>query len=154
MAMLMAQLPVTTARAEGAAPVPQVTAQNPAISAVFNAYPTGGEALSKQVTGLIMSNPKLAPDLVIYMQNAPGLNRAQKLAAEHGLAVALEELKIKAADLGVPLVTKEGIVAAPLEDPWWIAAAILAVGAAICIAVCRSNTGGVVVTSTTTATVH
>jgi hypothetical protein len=131
-----------------------VATQNAAIAAAFSAYPSGGEALSKQVLGLIMSNPKLAPDLVIYMRNTPSLNRAQKLAAEHGLAAALDQLKIKAADLGVPpLVTKDYVptVANPLEDPWFIALSILAVAAAVCMAACNSNNnnGAVVVTQAT-----
>ena len=100
--MLLAQVPLVPAYADTTAPAPQVATQNAAIAAAFNAYPNGGEALSKQVLGLVMSNPKLAPDVVIYMRNTPGVNRAQKLAAEHGLAAALDQLKIKAADLGVP----------------------------------------------------
>ena len=105
--MLMAQVPLVPAYADTTAPAPQVATQNAAIAAAFNAYPNGGEALSKQVLGLVMSNPKLAPDVVIYMRNTPGVNRAQKLAAEHGLAAALDQLKIKAADLGSPMVTKD-----------------------------------------------
>jgi hypothetical protein len=101
LAMLVEQVPIAPARADTTPPAVQVPAQDSVIAAAFKAYPNGGEALSKQVAGLIMSNPKLAPDLVIYMRNTPSLNRAQKLAAEHGLAVAADELKIKAADLGV-----------------------------------------------------
>ena len=154
-AMLMAQVPLVPAYADTTAPAPQVATQNAAIAAAFNAYPNGGEALSKQVLGLVMSNPKLAPDVVIYMRNTPGVNRAQKLAAEHGLAAALDQLKIKAADLGV--VTKDYVptVANFWEDPWFIAAAIAAVGAAICIAVCQTSGGnGAIVINTPTATMH
>jgi hypothetical protein len=151
-ALLAGQLPPLPAHAETTPPAPQVAVQNAAIAAAFNAYPAGGEALSRQLSGLILSNPKLAPDVVIYLRNTPGLNRAQKLAAEHALASALEQLKIKAADLGV--VTKDGIVAAPLlEDPWWIAAAILAVGAAVCIAVCRTG-GSETIVVQQTGTIH
>ena len=152
--MLLAQVPLVPAYADTTAPAPQVATQNAAIAAAFNAYPNGGEALSKQVLGLVMSNPKLAPDVVIYMRNTPGVNRAQKLAAEHGLAAALDQLKIKAADLGVPpIVTKDYVPAvAPFwEDAWFIAAAIAAVGAAICIAVCQTSNGnGAIVINTTT----
>src|SRR5262249_51217811 len=151
-ALLAGQLPPLPAHAETTPPAPQVAVQNAAVAAAFNAYPAGGEALSRQLSGLILSNPKLAPDVVIYMRNTPGLNRAQKLAAEHALASALEQLKIKAADLGVPLVTKEGIVA-PAEDAWWIAAAILAVGAAVCIAICRTG-GSETIVVQQTSTIH
>jgi len=146
-AMLAAQVPALPAYAESAPAVPQATAaQTAAVAAVFKAYPNGGDPLSKQVVGLIMSNPKLAPEFVIYMRNAATLNRAQKLAAEHGLAAALEQLKVKAADLGVrPLVTKDGIVAEPLEDAWFVALSILAVAAAVCIAACRENNNNNVV---------
>jgi hypothetical protein len=156
--MLLAQVPVVPAYADTTAPAPQVATQNAAIAAAFNAYPNGGAALSKQVLGLVMSNPKLAPDVVIYMRNTPGVNRAQKLAAERGLAAALDELKIKAADLGVPIVTKDTVpVVAPFwEDAWFIAAAIAAVGAAICIAVCQTSGGAttIVVTNVNAATTH
>jgi len=145
-AMLMGQVPLVPAYADATAPAPQVATQNAAIAAAFSAYPRGGEALSKQVLGLIMSNPKLATELVIYMRNTPSLNRAQKLAAEHGLAAALDQLRIKAADLGVPMVTKDHITPVePLEDAWFIALSILAVAAAVCIAACNNNTNGAVV---------
>jgi hypothetical protein len=155
--MLLAQVPLVPAYADTTAPAPQVATQNAAIAAAFNAYPNGGAALSKQVLGLVMSNPKLAPDVVIYMRNAPGLNRAQKLAAERGLAAALDELKIKAADLGVPITKDTVPVVAPFwEDAWFIAAAIAAVGAAICIAVCQTSGGAstIVVTNVSAATTH
>ena len=158
-AMLMAQVPLVPAYADTTAPAPQVAAHNSAIAAAFNAYPNGGAALSKQVLGLVMSNPKLAPDVVIYMRNTPGVNRAQKLAAEHGIAAALDQLKIKAADLGVPpIVTKDYVptVANVWEDPWFIAMSILAVGAAVCAAVCQTSdgNGACVIITTTTATAH
>ena len=157
--MLLAQVPLVPAYADTTAPAPQVATQNAAIAAAFNAYPNGGAALSKQVLGLVMSNPKLAPDVVIYMRNTPGVNRAQKLAAEHGLAAALDQLKIKAADLGVPpMVTKDTVpVVAPFwEDPWFIAAAIAAVGAAIGIAAGQNSSGAttIVVTNVSAATTH
>jgi hypothetical protein len=156
--MLLAQVPLVPAYADTTAPAPQVATQNAAIAAAFNAYPNGGAALSKQVLGLVMSNPKLAPDVVIYMRNTPGVNRAQKLAAEHGLAAALDQLKIKAADLGVPIVTKDTVpVVAPFwEDAWFIAAALAALGAAIGIAAGQSSNGNgaIVINNTVTATIH
>src|SRR3954462_6884394 len=93
LAMLVVQAPIAAARADTTPPAAQAPAQNSVIAAAFKPHPNGGEALSKQVAGLIISNPKLAPELVIYMRNTPGLNRAQKLAAEQGLAVAADELK-------------------------------------------------------------
>jgi hypothetical protein len=93
-----------------------------------------------------MSNPKLATELVIYMRNTPSLNRAQKLAAEHGLAAALDQLRIKAADLGVPMVTKDHITPVEaLEDPWFIALSILAVAAVVGVATGSTNNNGAVV---------
>ena len=145
-AMLLGQLPAVPAYAGTTPPAPQVATQNAAIAAVFKAYPNGGDALSKQVVGLIMSNPKLAPEIVTYMRDTQTLNRAQKLAAEQGLAAALNQLEVRAADLGVPMVTKGPLPpAAPLEDPWFIALSILAVAAATCIAACRTDNNTVVV---------
>jgi hypothetical protein len=135
-AMLVAQMPLVPAQAETAPPAPKVVSENSVIAQAFKAYPNGGDRLSKQIAGLITTNPKLAPDLVIYMRNAAGLNRAQKLAAEQGLAAAADQLRIKAADLGVPVYKGPPPV---VEDPWLIALAILAVGAAICIAACDNN---------------
>jgi len=135
--MLLAQVPVVPAHAETTPAAPQAAVQNAAIAAAFKAYPNGGEALSKQVVGLIMSNPKLAPDLVIYMRSAPGLNRAQKLAAEQGLATAADQLRIKAADMRV--ITKDTVPPVVEDDAWLIALGILAVAAAICIAACSTN---------------
>jgi hypothetical protein len=145
MAMLLTQVPLAPAYADAA---PQAASQNIAIAAMFKAYPNGGDALSKQVVGLIMSNPKLAPEIVMYVRNTPTLNRAQKLAAEQGLAAALNQLEVKAADMGVPMVTKGPITPPPVyEDPWFIALSILAVAAATCIAACRweSNAAGIIV---------
>ena len=141
-AMLMAQVPLAPARAETAPPLPQVVNENSVIAQTFKAYPNGGDGLSKNITGLILSNPKLAPDLVIYMRNAQGLNRAQKLAAEQALATAADQLRIKAAEVNVPpLVTKEGIVAPPDDSLWLVALGILAAAAAACIAACNTPSG-------------
>ena len=83
-ALLVGQMPQGPAHAEITPPSPQVAA-NSVIAEAFKAFPDGGAPLSKRITAIILANPKLAPDLVIYMRNVPGLNRAQKLAAEYGL---------------------------------------------------------------------
>src|SRR5262249_54735829 len=89
-AMLLAQTPVAPVSAETTPPAPQVASQNSVFAEAFKAFPNGGDGLSKRLADIILANRKLAPDLVIYMRNAPGLNRAQKLAAEHGLAAAAD----------------------------------------------------------------
>jgi len=143
-AMLVAQAPVVPARAETAPPASQVVSENSAIAQTFKAFPTGGDALSKRFKDLIIANPKVAPDLVIYMRNSPQLNRAQKVAAEHGLAAALDALRMKAADLGVPVY--KAPPAPVVEEDWWLVAlGILGVAAAICIAACQQHQEVVVV---------
>jgi hypothetical protein len=139
-AMLVAQMPFAPAYAESAPPAPQVAGENSVIAQTFKAFPNGGEALTKQLVKVILANPKLAPDLVIYMRNAKDLNRAQKLAAENGLAAVAEQLRIKAADMGI--VTKDTVIAGPTTDWWLIALGILAVGAAVCWVSCTSSPPG------------
>jgi hypothetical protein len=145
-AMLVAQVPMVPAYAETLPPAPQVAGENSVIAQMFKDYPNGGDALSKKLAKALLANPKLAPDLVIYMRNTQGLNRAQKLAAEQGLAAAADALKIKAAEIGVPQpqgrVTKEGIYAPEPDDLWLLALALLAVGGAICAAACGNTPGG------------
>jgi hypothetical protein len=145
-AMLMAQVPLAPARAETLPPAPQVVSESSVIAQAFKAYPNGGDALSKNITGLILSNPKLAPDLVIYMRNSQVLNRAQKLAAEQGLAAAADRLGIKAADM--PIVTKDTVIAPPPDDLWLIALGLLGVAAAACIAACNTNNNNVLLPPT------
>ena len=78
-------------------PAAQTTGQNNAsFDAIFRAFPSGGEPLSMRIADLIVADPKLAPELVAYLQSTQGLNRAQKLAAEHGLAAAADRLGINA----------------------------------------------------------
>jgi hypothetical protein len=127
-AMLLGQMPLVPAFAQSAPPAPQAATQYPIIAATFNVFPNGGDPLSTRIANLILANPKLAPEFVIYMRNTEGLSKAQKLAAEHGLAAAADRLGIRAADYGV--VTKDGIVAAtPVCDWLCIGMAILALGA-------------------------
>jgi hypothetical protein len=82
-------------------PAAQTASQNNAsFDAIFKAFPSGGEPLSMRIADLIVANPKLAPELVAYLQSTQGLNRAQKLAAEHGIAAAADRLGINAQEVG------------------------------------------------------
>jgi hypothetical protein len=147
-ALLVAQMPMLPAYADIAPPVAQFAKQDSGIIAeAFKAFPSGGDPLSMRIADIIVANPKLAPDLVIYLRNTEGLSRAQKLAAEHGLAAAADRLGIRGADLGTPpMITKDTVpVVEPLFDPWLIALSILAVGAAVCIAICDPGTNTPVV---------
>ena len=145
-ALLVAQMPTLPAYADVAPPVVQVTKQDSGIIAeAFKAFPSGGDPLSMRLADIIVANPKLAADLAIYLRNTEGLSRAQKLAAEHGLATAADRLGIRGADLGTPpMITKDKL---PVEefDPWPIVLSILAVGAAVCIAICDPGTNTPVV---------
>jgi hypothetical protein len=77
------------------------------IVAAFDAFPKGGDQLSKRIADLIVRNPKLAVVMVKYVQATPGISREQKVAAEHGLADALTRLGIKAADMPVKALPAE-----------------------------------------------
>ena len=147
-ALLVAQMPMLPAYADIAPPVAQVAKQDSNIIAeAFKAFPSGGDPLSMRLADIIVANPKLAADLAIYLRNTEGLSRAQKLAAEHGLATAADRLGIRGADLGTPpMITKDKL---PVEefDPWPIVLSILAVGAALCIALCNPGTNTPIVPS-------
>jgi hypothetical protein len=96
-ALLLAQVPVTPGFAQGLATAEtQQTAVNPAIVEAFKTFPQGGAGLSSRLSDLIVANRKLAPEMARYVQTAPGLSYAQKIAAEHGLASALDRMGIKA----------------------------------------------------------
>jgi hypothetical protein len=109
------------------------TAPDPAIVDAFAAFPKGGEALSKQLADIIVKDPSLAPGLVNYVRT-PGLNKDQKLAAERGLAAALQRLGIKAADLPVPPVTQQA-------DDYTYLLALAGVALAIAAFICCENGG-------------
>ena len=107
-AMMLAQVPTTgfaQSAVAGRSPSPefhpQTAAQNAAFDKAFKAFPNGGDALIKRISDLITRNPKLATDLVKYVQSAPGVTYGQKMAAERGLAAALERIGINAADMPV-----------------------------------------------------
>jgi hypothetical protein len=143
-ALLVAQMPTLPAYADIVPPVAQAAKQDATLIAeAFKAFPSGGDPLSMRLADIIVANPKLAADLAIYLRNTEGLSRAQKLAAEHGLATAADRLGIRGADLGTPpMITKDKL---PVEefDPWPIVLSILAVGAALCIALCNPQTSPV-----------
>jgi hypothetical protein len=92
--------------------------------------------LSKRIADIIVKDPNLAAGLVKYVRTAPGLNRDQKLAAERGLAAALERLGIKAADMPVKALPR------PVEEPYDYSylLALLAVAGLICLGLCVHET--------------
>jgi len=128
------QSAVKPARADAATP-------SPTIVGLFKAFPQGGEELSKRIADFIVSNRKLAPELANYVVHTSTLSKAQKIAAERGLAAAMERLGINAADLPAP-VYKAPAPAPVVEEfnPWWalLIAAIIA-GGIICALECPSK---------------
>jgi hypothetical protein len=134
-ALLMAQVPLVPAHAE-AAPLVQSVSQNSDFTETFKAFPDGGGALSKRLTDLILANPKIAPELVVYVRNTPDLNRAQKLAAEQALGAAMDRLRVKAADR--PVITKDTV---PVAEPdlWWIPVLALALAGGACAYFCNPH---------------
>jgi hypothetical protein len=145
--MILAQVP-STGFAQTAAPIaqpvtwsaPQSEAQNPVLAKAFKTFPNGGDGLVKRISDLIAANPKLATDLLNYVRTAPGVTYGQKIAAERGLAAALERLGIKAADLPMPV--KAPPMVAEVYDYTWLAALAAAAGIAgiVCLAgACRNE---------------
>jgi len=147
--MMLAQVPTTGfADTAGSPPVPrpvtsspaQTEAQNAVLAKAFKASPNGGDALSKRISDLVAGNPKLATDLVTYVRTVPGVTYGQKIAAERGLASALERLGIKAADMPVKAVPMQP--AAEVYDYTWLAAlaAAAAIAGIVCLAgACRND---------------
>ena len=123
-----AQNAVTPVRVEATAP-------NTAIVEIFKAFPNGGEELSNRIADFLVKNRKLAPDLAHYVIHTPGLSNAQKVAAERGLAKAMERLGINAADLGYPVKAPPPVEAAPaVFSPVGLILAALIVGGLIACA--------------------
>jgi hypothetical protein len=102
----------------------------PSILDAFNAFPKGGEQLSKLIEDLVVSDPKLAPAVAKHLQTAPGLTKEQRRAAFVGLAAALNRLGVKAADLAPVYKAPPAPPPPPppLVDYSWLA---LLVGAAV-----------------------
>src|SRR5262249_11986207 len=113
------------------------------IVAAFDAFPKGGDQLSKRISDIIVKDPKLAAGMVKYLQATPGISREQKVAAEHGLAAALNRLGIKAADM--PVKAPVAPVAEAYDWTWLLALA--AIAALICIGVCHHHEEAQVVTT-------
>ena len=150
MSIILAQVP-TTGFAQSAAalahPVAltspaeaqtsEAGAQNAVIEKMFKAFPHGGDGLVKRISNLVVKNPKLATDVLKYVQTAPGVTYGQKTAAEHGLAAALERLGINAADMPVKALPPQAVG----PDYTWLAAlaAAVVVGGIVCIAVCNHH---------------
>jgi hypothetical protein len=142
-AMLVAQMPPGFAQSAVSAPVQpaawtqvQDATVDAAIVDAFKAFPKGGDLLSKRIADIIVKNPKLAVGMVKHVQTAPDLTKDQKLAAERGLAAALNRLGIKAADMPVkappPPVEQAAFDYAPLL-------ALLVIAGLICLGVCRKD---------------
>jgi len=150
-ALLLAQVPVTPSFAQGLATAEtQQTAVNPAIVEAFKAFPQGGAGLSSRLSDLIVANRKLAPEMARYVQTAAGLSYAQKIAAEHGLASALDRMGIKGQlpdrtnagceglrDLGSSIVTTPDGHCFDLK--WLLYAALLAGG--VVFGMCMAQAG-------------
>ena len=105
----------------------------------FTAFPQGGDQLRKRIADIITKEPKLASGLVRYVQTTPGLNKEQKLAAEGGLADALNRLGIKAADLPVYKAPPQEVAAPPRvfdPTPFLFGAAIIGI---TCLEFCRDD---------------
>ena len=151
-ALLLAQVPVTPGFAQGLATAEtQQTAVNPAIVEAFKAFPQGGAGLSSRLSDLIVANRKLAPEMARYVQTAPGLSYAQKIAAEHGLASALDRMGIKApsafrttagcealGDSGSTIVTPP-MAAICFDLKWLLYAAMIAGG--VVFGMCMAQAG-------------
>jgi hypothetical protein len=132
-AMLLAQIQPTPAFAQATAAlqVPPTVIKKSAIVEAFAQFPQGGDLLAKRLAEIIVANPNRAAFLVKYVKTAPGLSHAQKIAAERGLAIALERLGVKAADLEPPPPQPE------VFDYSWLGLALLAlIGIGVCVAFC------------------
>jgi hypothetical protein len=148
-AMLVAQIPPGFAQNAASTPPSQAAfspaqedvTPSPAILDAFKAFPKGGDQLSKRIEDLIVEDPKLAPGLAKYMQTAQDLTKEQKQAAFRGLALALNRLGIKAAEL--PVITKEAPppVAPVYFDPGPPILALAALGVFACVLACQQGEG-------------
>jgi hypothetical protein len=137
-AMLAAQLQATPSFAQSTASlrVQQAAISNAAVAEAFAQYPQGGDLLAKRIADLIVADPDRASYMVKYVRTA-GISYAQKVAAERGLAMALERLGVKAADMPVP--------PPPAYDYTWLAlglAALVGTGIGCAVDFCRHHGGG------------
>jgi hypothetical protein len=146
-AMLVAQMP--PGFAQSAVPVPaqpaawtavQDATVDAAIVDAFKAFPKGGDLLSKRIADIIVKNPQLAVGMVKYVQMAPDLSKEQKVAAERGLAAALNRLGINAADM--PVKAPRPAPVAEVYDYSYLLG-LLAIAGIICLGLCRKHDDGV-----------
>jgi hypothetical protein len=140
-ALLGAQIPPTPSFAQSAESVrlQQPTSANPAVAGAFAAFPKGGDLLSKRIADLVVRNPQVAMDVLNYVRATPGLSHAQKLAAERGLAMALDRLGIKAADMPVKAPPPPPVVV-EYDYSWLALLAAAAIAVAVCVTeLCREN---------------
>jgi hypothetical protein len=141
-AMLVAQMPPGFAQSPVSAPVQpaawtqvQDATVDAAIVDAFKAFPKGGDLLSKRIADIIVKNPKIAVGMVKYVQTTPDLSKDQKLAAERGLAAALNRLGIKAADM--PVKAAPPPVAEVYDYSFLLG--LLAIAGIICLGLCRKD---------------
>jgi hypothetical protein len=144
-AMLVAQIP--PGFAQNAAPTPPSQAAfspaedvtpSPAILDAFKAFPKGGDLLSKRIEEIIVTDPKLAPGLVKYVQTAPDMSKEQKQAAFRGLAAALNRLGVKAAELPLAKEPPPPVYAEPGVGPGPLLA-LVGLGVFACVLACLGN---------------
>jgi hypothetical protein len=129
--MVAAQMPSTPSFAQTTAAqrAPQAVIKNAAIAEAFAKFPKGGDLLSKQIADLIVADPNRAAYLVRYVRTAKEVSYVQKRAAERGLAMALERLGFKAADLPPPPEPEpEPVQVVEYDYTWLILAAALITG--------------------------
>jgi hypothetical protein len=133
-------MPASAQKAATPVALEATTPADTAIVEMFRAFPNGGTVLSNRVADFVVTNPKLAPALANYVVTSRELSRAQKIAAEHGMAAALQRLGINAADLPYPTKAPPPVYPAPVEEgfnAWWLvlAAAVIA-GIVVCAIEC------------------
>jgi hypothetical protein len=142
-ALLLAQVPISPGFAQSATQpaTKHAAVPDPAIVAAFKSFPEGGDQLSSRLADLIVTRPKLAIQMADYIQATPSLSYAQKVAAQHGLGIALKRMKIYAADMPVKaLPPPPPPPPAGVFDPTWLIMAALLAGGVVG-GLCLSQTG-------------
>ena len=140
-AMLAAGFPTMPASAQNAVTPAsrEATSADTAIVQMFKAFPNGGAALSNSIADFVVNNPKLAPALANYVGTSRELSKAQKIAAEHGMAAALQRLGINAADMGMPTKAPPPPVEEGFNAWWLVLAAAVITGIVVCVLDCSHH---------------